>query len=120
FLAEGRVLAGLQHPNIAAVYDVDFHQGRPFLAIEYVRGMTVDQFALSRHPTPPEAAALLAQVARAVAAAHRRGVVHRDLKPRNILIDEAGQPRVIDFGLARVHDAWSVPATDDTHLSGTL
>jgi serine/threonine protein kinase len=120
FLAEGRVLAGLQHPNIAAVYDVDFHQGRPFLAIEYVRGMTVDQYAHSRHPTPLEAAALIARVARAVAAAHRRGVVHRDLKPRNILIDEAGQPRVIDFGLARVHDAWVATATDDAHLSGTL
>jgi tRNA A-37 threonylcarbamoyl transferase component Bud32 len=120
FLAEGRILAGLQHPNIASVFDLDFYEDRAYLAIEFVRGLTLDQFARSRRPAPREAAALLVPVARALAEAHRRGVVHRDLKPRNILIDEQGRPRVIDFGLARLHDAWSNGPPEDDRLSGTL
>ncbi len=120
FLAEGRILAELEHPNLAAVYDLDFHEGRPFLAMEYVPGRTLEQYARGRSLPAAEAVRLVAQAARAVAVAHGHGVVHRDIKPKNILIDERGRPRVIDFGLAQMHAAWrSNPAADD-RLSGTL
>ncbi len=105
--AEGRILAGLEHPNLAHVYDLDVYNGRPFLVMEYVRGRTLEQAAREERYEPRQAAALVAQVARAVAAAHRQGVVHQDIKPRNILIDESGRPRLIDFGLARLEHAWA-------------
>jgi tRNA A-37 threonylcarbamoyl transferase component Bud32 len=106
-LAEGKVLAELDHPSLARVHDLDFHQGRPFLVMEYVRGRTLRQHAEEQRPTPRQAAALVAELARALAVAHRRGVVHQDLKPQNVLIDEAGRPRVIDFGMARLVHGWA-------------
>ena len=120
FLAEGRILAELEHPSLAAVYDLDFHDGRAYLAMEFIAGCTLEQHARGRRLTPAQSVALVAQAARAVAAAHARGVVHRDLKPRNILIDDEGRPRVIDFGLAQMHDAWRAGPADDDSLSGTL
>ncbi|MGO9467946.1 MAG: serine/threonine-protein kinase, partial [Isosphaeraceae bacterium] len=106
-IADGKVLAELEHPNIVRLHDLDFHEGRPYLVMEYVRGRDLAQFAREERLTPRRAAALVAEVAGAVAFAHRRGIVHQDIKPRNILIDEAGRPRVIDFGLAWQQDAWS-------------
>ncbi len=106
-IADGKVLAELEHPNIVRLHDLDFHEGRPYLVMEYVRGRDLAQFAREETVTPRRGAALVAEVAGAVAFAHRRGIVHQDIKPRNILIDEAGRPRVIDFGLAWQQDAWS-------------
>lgn len=108
-LAEGKVLADLDHPHLARVCDVDFHEGCPFLVMDYVPGRTLHEHALDQRRTPRQAAGLVAQLARALGAAHRRGIVHQDLKPRNILIDEADQPRIIDFGLARLVHAWADP-----------
>jgi serine/threonine protein kinase len=117
---EGRILADLEHPNLARVYDLDVHDGRAFLVMEYVRGPHLEQFARQRPPSPRQAAALVAPVAQALAAAHRRGVVHRDVKPKNILIDEAGRPRLIDFGLARLEDAWHQAPSEEGEVAGTL
>ena len=103
---EARLLADLDHPNLARVYDVDFWQDRPFVVMEYVRGRTLAECLRQKRPGPPEAAALVAQLARAMAAAHRAGVIHLDLKPSNIMIDEAGRPRILDFGLARMSHAY--------------
>ena len=75
--------------------------------MEYVRGRNLRQFAEQSHPTARESAAIVASVARALNAAHRMGVVHQDIKPLNILIDEDGKPRLIDFGLAQLEQAWS-------------
>jgi tRNA A-37 threonylcarbamoyl transferase component Bud32 len=105
--AEGRALAELDHPSLARVYDLDFHEGRPFLVLEYVRGRSLEQVARQERIPPRRAAALLAPVARALAQAHRRGLVHRDVKPANILVGEDGRARLIDFGLALFRDAWS-------------
>ncbi len=104
---EGRVLAELDHPGLARVHDLGFHDGRPFLVMEYVRGVTLEQYAQGRRLTPRQAAGLIAAVARALGSAHRVGVVHQDVKPSNVVIDEAGRPRLIDFGLARLRGAWT-------------
>lgn len=116
--AEGKLLAELDHPNLARVYDLDVHDRRPFLVMEYVRGCNLEQFAQQRRLTPRAAASLVARLARALAVAHRRSIVHQDIKPRNIVIDEAGQPRLIDFGLACCRHAWAAQPQSDS-ISGT-
>ena len=105
-IAEGKLLASLEHPNLVRVYDLDFHEGRPFLVMEYVRGRDLGQYAQEQRLGPRQAAALVARVARAVEVIHRRGIIHQDIKPQNVLIDQDGQPRLIDFGLARLRHAW--------------
>ncbi len=106
-IEEGKILAELDHPNLVRVYDSDFHDDRPYIVMEYVRGQTLEQVASGGGLKPRQAAALLAKVAAAADYAHRKGIVHRDIKPKNILVDEAGEPRLIDFGMARLRHAWS-------------
>lgn len=105
-LAEGKLLAGLEHPQIARIHDLDFHEGRPYLVMEYVAGRTLREFARQDKPSAARSAALVAQTARAIAEAHRRGIVHQDLNPSNVMIDEHDQPRIIDFGIARWRQVW--------------
>jgi serine/threonine protein kinase len=106
--AEGRLLAQLDHPNLVRVLDLDVHDGgRLFLVMEYVAGCSLDRHIQHGLPAPRRAAALVAEIARAVDYVHGQGVVHQDIKPRNVLIDEAGRPRLIDFGLARLRHAWA-------------
>jgi predicted Ser/Thr protein kinase len=107
FLAEGQLLARLKHPNLAKVIDLDFYDDRPFLVLEYVSGRTLQRYAEEIRPSPREAARLIAELAAAVDYLHRRGVTHQDIKPRNVLIDTDGTLRLIDFGLARLREAWS-------------
>src|SRR5271170_8088038 len=102
---EGRLLKDLEHINLVKIYDLDFHNDRPFLVMEYVHGSNLEDYARDEPVTPRRAAELVTKLTGALAMVHRRGIVHRDIKPRNILIDEAGQPRLIDFGLARLRHA---------------
>ncbi|RMF41089.1 MAG: serine/threonine protein kinase [Planctomycetota bacterium] len=111
---EGRMLAELRHPNLVTVHDLDFHEGRPFLVLDYVRGIDLRRFSENGFDRR-DIANKLAKVARALDAAHRRGIVHFDLKPQNIVVNEDGEPILIDFGLARLADAWSGP---DNPVSG--
>ena len=99
---EAQILARLQHPGIAQVYEVGLDDdGRPFFAMEYIRGRPLDEH-VRRHGLDLAAClGLLALVCDAVQHAHDRGVIHRDLKPANILVEESGQPKVLDFGVAR-------------------
>jgi hypothetical protein len=106
-VAEGRLLAGLDHPNLVRVVDLDFHRGRPFLVMDYVPGRHLELFAAQERITPGRAAAIVAELARVVGVVHRKGIVHLDIKPRNVLIDESGRPRLIDFGMARLRHAWA-------------
>jgi serine/threonine protein kinase len=118
-IQEGRILAELDDPGLARVYDLCIVDGRVCLVMEFIRGRDLEQEAKNNPKEPRTAAQLVARVARALGAAHGRGVVHRDIKPGNILIDAAGNPRLIDFGLARFEDAWH-RTSEQTGLSGTV
>ena len=116
FEREARVLASLNHPNIAAIYGVDDNGGAPALILELVEGDTLAD-RIARGPIPvDEALAYARQIADALDAAHERGVVHRDLKPANIKITDAGGVKVLDFGLAKAIAAASAsePSGDPT------
>jgi serine/threonine protein kinase len=118
-VAEGRLLADLKpHINLVRIYDLDFHNDLPFLVMEYVDGRNLEDYARDEPVTPRRAAELVAKLAGALAMVHRKGIIHRDIKPRNILIDEVGEPRLIDFGLARLRNAWADPFA--TTWGGTL
>ncbi|MBA4064271.1 MAG: hypothetical protein C0501_11265 [Isosphaera sp.] len=105
FRTEAEAVARLQHPGIVQIHEVGEHAGLPWFSLEFCPGGGLDR-ALGGNPLPARAAAALVEaVARAVAAAHARGVVHRDLKPGNILLGAADEPKVADFGLARLADA---------------
>jgi serine/threonine protein kinase len=109
---EGRVLAQCDHPNLVRVVDLDAHEGRVFVVMEHVPGLNLEQFADQHRPSPRQAARLVAELARAVSYLHAREIVHQDIKPKNVLIDEQGSPRLIDFGLARQRHAWSSDSAD--------
>jgi len=104
---DAELLCLLDHPNLVRVHDLDLHEGRPFVVMEFVRGRNLQQVAEQSLPSPYQAAAWIAEIARALDYVHRCGVVHQDIKPKNILIDESGRPRLIDFGVARWRNAWS-------------
>jgi len=103
-MREARSAAALNHPNAVAVYDVADHEGLPWLVMEYVEGQTLaDEISHDGRLSPQRVADIGAQLAGALARAHERGVVHRDIKPGNVLIDKAGRPKISDFGIARGH-----------------
>jgi hypothetical protein len=107
FLTEARAAGRLAHPGIVPVYDadVDAATGYPYLAMEWIDGPTLSQTIKERGPLPwRQAVALAAEVAEALDHAHARGIVHRDVKPGNVMIDPAGRARVTDFGIARIGD----------------
>ena len=105
-LAEARAASALDHPNIASVYEVsEADDGRPFIAMAYYEGETVAE-RLRSGPLDPEAALdVIEAVALGLGAAHRSGIVHRDVKPANVIVTTDGQVKVLDFGIAKVEDA---------------
>lgn len=101
-LREARAAAGLVHAGIATIFDTGVHDGQSFLVMELVPGRTLRALLLRRGRLPPdEAVAIAARVAEALDYAHRRGVLHCDVKPHNIIVTPAGAPKLVDFGLAR-------------------
>jgi tRNA A-37 threonylcarbamoyl transferase component Bud32 len=116
---EGKVLARLDAPGLVRVYDVDLHEGRPFVVMEFVHGRTLQQQLKDRPPSPRQAAALVGQLAQTLERVHQQGACHRDLKPLNVLIDAGGRPRLLDFGLALMDQPWSEPRRQEGDVSGT-
>ena len=104
FLVEALAVARLSHPHIVPIYEVGEHGGRPFFTMEYISGGSLRERTGEFRGDQRAMAQLMATVARAVEHAHRRGILHRDLKPGNILLDERREPHVTDFGLAKCLD----------------
>ncbi|MBX3299311.1 MAG: protein kinase [Acidobacteria bacterium] len=106
FRRERQILAGLNHPNIAALYDGGISaKGEPFIAMEFVDGVPLNIYAAENDLGVEERLKLFLKVCSAVAYAHRNLVVHRDIKPSNILINAVGEPKLLDFGLAKVFES---------------
>lgn len=113
-LRESHAIASLKHPNITALYEADQFQDQPYLAMEYVEGESVSDLLITG-PFPLEQAAwIAAEVANALAAAHAAGIIHRDVKPSNIIIQPTGKVKVMDFGLAKFEEVEGDSDADDT------
>ena len=102
FRREARAVAQLSHPHVVGVIDAGEDDGRPYIVFEYVEGETLKDLIRREGPLPvPEAVAYAIEIARALGAAHARHIIHRDVKPQNVLIDHEGSAKVTDFGIAR-------------------
>ncbi|MFZ0589259.1 MAG: serine/threonine-protein kinase, partial [Bryobacteraceae bacterium] len=126
FEQEALALGRLQHPGIAQVYEAGTAESgfgpQPYFAMEFIRGQPLLEYANAHQLNARERLELIAKICEAVHHAHQRGIIHRDLKPGNILVDETGQPKILDFGVARAtdSDARVTRQTDLGQLVGTL
>lgn len=103
FLREYKMLAGLQHPNIVTIHDISVAEGTLYLAMEHVDGVPLSTFLADKRPVPLDfAVSVLTQLASALDHAHARGVLHRDVKPGNVMVTSQGHVKLVDFGLARL------------------
>jgi serine/threonine protein kinase/Flp pilus assembly protein TadD len=120
-LREAQAAAALDHPNICAIYEVgEAPDGGAFIVMQYVEGATLAA-TLQRGPmTVRDALVLAAQITEALAAAHKRGIVHRDLKPQNVIVTPSGRPKLLDFGLAKVVPAPTLPSDASTRSIETV
>jgi serine/threonine protein kinase/WD40 repeat protein len=118
FLREARAAAQLSHPNIVAVHEAGRDGESLYIVSDFVQGANLHEWLTARRLTPREAAELCAKIADALAHAHAAGVVHRDLKPGNIMLDAAGDPHITDFGLAK-REAGEITMTLDGAILGT-
>ena len=118
FLREARAAAQASHPNIVSVHEVGREGGLIYIASDFIEGASLDQWIEAHPPTVREAVELCAKIAEALHVAHDAGVVHRDLKPQNILMDLSGEPHVTDFALAK-RDAGEVTMTVEGAILGT-
>ena len=101
FQREAQSATQLVHPNIVGVYDVGEEQGTHYIVMEYVKGTDLKEYIRQRGPLPPrEAVRIMTQIVSAISVAHQNRIIHRDIKPQNILIDEEGNVKITDFGIA--------------------
>src|SRR5579872_6555612 len=114
FRREASSAAGLSHPNIVGIFDRGEWNGTYYIAMEYVAGRSLKEIVREQGPLDPAAAIdIVVQILRAARFAHSRGVIHRDLKPHNVILDEEGRARVTDFGIARA-------GASDMTLTGSI
>lgn len=117
FYREARAAASLNHPNIVTIHELGEHEGSPFIAMEFLEGQGLDRIVRAGMPILlAKKLAIVRQVSVALDFAHRRGVVHRDVKPANIMLLPDGSVKVVDFGIARM----SASTTQTDHVVGTL
>ena len=121
FAREARALARLNHPNIVTVYDFGQSEGVYFLLMEFVDGLNLRQTMKSGNLTPQEALAIVPHVCDALQYAHDQGIVHRDVKPENVLLDKSGRVKIADFGLAKLltHSPQDYTLTHSMQVMGT-
>jgi len=113
---EAHTLAKLNHPNICTIYEIDEHDGKPFIAMERLEGTNLKVHIARKSPETTEILSIAIQVDEALDVAHGTGIVHRDIKPGNLFVTTTGQVKVLDFGMARsfVPDDPSAPADGST------
>ncbi|MBV9050008.1 MAG: Stk1 family PASTA domain-containing Ser/Thr kinase, partial [Solirubrobacterales bacterium] len=117
FRREAQAAAGLQHPNVVSVYDRGTYDGTYYIAMEYLPGQSLKQLIRQEAPIDPvRAIDITVQILKAARFAHRRGVIHRDLKPHNVIVDDSGHAKVTDFGIAR---AGASDMTETGSIMGT-
>lgn len=120
FAREIKVVSQLRHPNIVKILDSGSIGARPWFAMEYVEGQTIDNYFKLERPSTEAAVRMLVTICRAIDHAHDMGVIHRDLKPANILVDQDHAPHILDFGLAKVLDETSVSDLTAISLTGQV
>jgi tetratricopeptide (TPR) repeat protein len=116
FRTEAEAVARLQHPNIVQIYEVGESDGKPFLSLEYVEGNSLLKKIARTPQAEGQAARIVETLARAVQYMHQCGILHRDLKPNNVLLTADGTPKITDFGLAKILDADLGPSRSETLL----
>ena len=118
FKSEAQALAAISHPNIVSVFEISEHEGHPFIAMEFIDGSTLTRYANEADRSVDQLLDVFTQVSQGLDKAHNAGVVHRDIKPDNILIDEDGRARILDFGLAKLKN--SARLTKEHTTRGTV
>ena len=113
FQREANAASKLNHPNVVQVYDVGTSEDRHFIVMEYIRGKTLKQLIQLRGALhKEEAVSIMKQLLSAVAEAHRHNIIHRDIKPQNVLVKDDGTVKITDFGIALAHNAVQLTQSD--------
>jgi serine/threonine protein kinase len=118
FIQEAQAASALNHPHIITIYEIESADGRDFIAMEYVRGKSLDALIPRQGMRLSEALRIAIPVADALAAAHARGIIHRDLKPANVIVGNDGAVKVLDFGLAKLTAGETAPEEDTVTYAG--
>ena len=116
FKREAQAAAQLSHPNIITIYEVSEFQGRPFFAMEHIKGESLRNLIRSEKLSHEQAIKLARQICEGLEKAHQAGVIHRDIKPSNIVIDTDGRPKLLDFGLVAVQSTERITKSGSTLL----
>ena len=119
-LREAQAMARLSDPHVVAVYDVGLHEGTVYLVMEYIDGSTLSDWLRAAPRSTSEVLRVFADAGRGLAAAHQKGLVHRDFKPENVLVAQDGRAKVTDFGLARESESWLRERQADDQASTEL